>query len=260
MRKCWNGGGDRHPMWRGKQLRSGFQSFETPELDPFTCQNYLVVMPALNEVAHIGGLVEKLRALHLNVLVVDDGSTDGTAEIARSAGAEVIRHERNQGKGASLAEGFRYAAAEGYDALVTMDADGQHDPSDVPRFFDTYDRTGIPVLIGNRMHDRDRMPLIRRMTNRLMSRMLNRRMNQYVPDTQNGFRLYQTDVVTMVIPQTGGFAAESEILLKLDEIDIRMGAVPIAAIYGDEKSHIRPLHDSKIFFRMLLKQFSGTAK
>lgn len=246
-------------MWRVKKKLSGFQTFETPVLDPFACQNYLVVMPALNEAAHIGDLVKKLRDLNLNVLVIDDGSTDETSKIAREAGATVIRHETNLGKGKSLAEGYHYAAAEGYDALVTMDADGQHDPADVPRFFDTYDRTGIPVLIGNRMHDRSRMPLIRRMTNKLMSRVLNRQMNQFVPDTQNGFRLYQTDVVTMVIPHTDGFAAESEILLKLDEIDIRMGSVPIAAIYGDEKSHIRPWQDTKLFLKMLLKQFSKAA-
>ncbi len=244
-------------MWRAKQKKlSGFQTFQTPVLDKFACQNYLVVMPALNEAAHITDLVEKLKALHFNVLVVDDGSTDGTGDLAREAGAEVIRHERNLGKGKSLVEAFHYAAAEGYDALVTLDGDGQHDPADVPRFCDTYDRTGIPVLVGNRMHDRYRMPLIRRWTNRLMSRLLNRKMHQYIPDTQNGFRLYQTDVVTMVVPDTNGFAAESEILLKLDEIDIRMGSVPIAAIYGDEKSHIRPIHDTRLFLIMLLKQFT----
>lgn len=242
-------------MWLAKKKLSGFQTFETPVLDEFSCQNYLVIIPALNEQAHIADLVRKLRGMHLNVLVIDDGSTDKTSEIAEAEGAVVIRHEQNLGKGKSLADGYRYAASEGYDAVVTMDADGQHDPADVPRFFDTYDRTGIPVLVGNRMHDRARMPLIRRITNRLMSRMLNRQMNQYIPDTQNGFRLYQTDVVTMVIPDNDGFAAESEILLKLDEIDIRMGSVPIAAVYGDEKSHIRPLHDTRLFFKMLFKQF-----
>jgi len=243
-------------MWRAEKSETGFQSFPQPELDRFTSQNYLVVIPAWNEAEHISDLVTTLRSMYLNVLVVDDGSTDGTGDLAQAAGAEVIRHERNLGKGTSLAKGYDYAAREGYDALVTMDADGQHDPADVTRFFDTYDRTGIPVLVGNRMHDRARMPWIRRWTNRGMSRLLNRKMNQYIPDTQNGFRLYQTDVVSMVIPETDGFAAESEILLKLDEIDIRMGSVPIAAVYGDEKSHIRPLHDTHLFLKMLRKQFT----
>lgn len=243
-------------MWRAEKKASGFQTFGSPVLDEISCQNYLVIIPALNEERHIGQIVHALREMHLNVLVVDDGSADRTADLAEAEGAVVIRHEQNQGKGKALSAGFTYAAEEGYDALVTMDADGQHDPADVPRFFDTYNRTGIPVLVGNRMHDRRRMPWVRRCTNRLMSRILNRQMNQYIPDTQNGFRLYQTDVVRMVVAENEGFAAESEILLKLDEIDIRMGSVPIAAVYADEKSHIRPLHDTRLFFRMLRHQFS----
>lgn len=261
MQKWYSGGNYnqvKFHMWRVKPKLSGFQTFETPVLDEFACQNYLVLIPALNEAGNIGKLVRALKTMKLNVLVIDDGSTDETSELAKEAGAEILRHERNFGKGKSLAEGYHYAASEGYDAVVTMDADGQHDPADVPRFFDTYDRTGIPVLIGNRMHDRQRMPFIRRCTNRLMSRLLNRQMQQYIPDTQNGFRLYQTDVVTMVIPETEGFAAESEILLKLDEIDIRMGSVPIAAFYGKEKSHIRPVQDTMLFFEMLFKQFTRT--
>lgn len=231
--------------------------FTPPEPDPLACQNYLVILPAWNEEAMVGRLVADLREMHLNVLVVDDGSTDRTAEVAEAAGAVVIRHRTNLGKGQSLADGYRYAVEEGYDAVVTLDADGQHDPRDVLRFFDIYDRTGIPVLIGNRMRDRHHMPIIRRITNRMMSHMLNRKMKQYVADTQNGFRLYQTDVVLMVIPETKGFAAESEILLRLDEIDIRMGSVPVAATYGREKSHIRPIHDARLFFKMLRRQEGG---
>lgn len=243
-------------MWPARSKVSGLVSFDTPPLDELTCQNYLVIMPAWNESVHIGNLVRELTHMHLNVLVVDDGSSDRTADIAEKAGAVTIRHRVNQGKGQSLADGFRYAADEGYDAVVTMDADGQHDPRDVLRFFDIYNRTGIPVLVGNRMHDRHRMPLIRRVTNQTMSRILNRKMRQFVADTQNGFRLYQTDVVMMVIPEATGFAAESEILIKLDEIDIRMGSVPVAAFYGTEKSAVRPVHDTHLFFKMLRRHFA----
>ena len=241
-------------MLQAKKQAPGVKLFEPPQLDPLTSQNYLVVLAAWNEQAMVGKVVKDLRDMGLHVLVVDDGSTDRTKEEAEMAGAVVIRHSTNQGKGRALADGFRYAAEEGFDALITMDADGQHDPLDVPRFFDTYDRTGIPVLIGNRMRDRKHMPPIRRITNRVMSYMLNRKMKQYVPDTQNGFRLYQTDVVMMVIPETTGFAAESEILLTLDEIDIRMASIPIAARYHGERSHIRPIHDTHLFFKMLRRR------
>jgi len=236
-----------------KTTRFSDKVYEPNSLDGDLYRNFLVILPAWNEASHIGKLVRELCAMGMDVLVVDDGSSDSTAEVAEEAGAMVLRHEKNRGKGESLADGYRFAGEEGYDAVVTLDADGQHDPADVPRFLDTYNRTGIPVLIGNRMHDRDRMPWIRRMTNRLMSRVLNRHMDQYVPDTQNGFRLYQTDVVLMVIPETKGFAAESEILLKLDEIGIRMGAVPVAAFYGEERSHIRPIHDTRHFLMMLFR-------
>lgn len=238
-------------MWRARRKPSELEAFQPPPPDPLSNRNCLMVLPAWNEAEYVGLLVRTLRDMYLDVLVVDDGSDDGTSRIAEAEGAAVIRHDINLGKGESLTDGYRYAAKQGYDAIVTLDADGQHDPRDVLRFFDAYNRTGIPVLIGNRTQDRRRMPVVRRITNRVMSYMLNRRMQQYVPDTQNGFRLYQTDVVLMVIPETKGFAAESEILLKLDGIDIRMGSVPVAAVYGDERSHIRPIHDTRLFFRML---------
>ena len=203
--------------------------------DELSLQNDLVLIPAFNEAARIGDLVGKVRSMGLQVLVVDDGSSDNTAEQADAAGAAVIRHDTNFGKGAALATGFRHAVEQGYDAVVTLDADGQHEPAEVLRFFDTYNRTGIPVLIGNRIYDRHRMPWIRRIVNRWMSHVINRRMLQYIPDTQNGFRLYQTDVVAMVRPESPGFAAESEIILKLDEIGIRMGSVPVSVIYNKGK-------------------------
>lgn len=220
-------------------------------VDPLTLQNFLVIMPAWNESKFISRLVGALRELSLQVLVVDDGSTDDTAALAEAAGALVIRQGTNRGKGAALAAGFEYARQGGYDAVVTLDSDGQHDPRDVLRFFDVYNRTGIPVLVGNRVFDRQRMPWIRRFANDRMSHLLNRHMKQYIPDTQNGFRLYQTDVINMVRSESTGFAAESEILLKLDEIGIRMGSVPVAAIYGSEKSYIRPVQDTRLFFRMV---------
>ena len=100
-------------------------------LDPLTLQNFLVLMPAYNEARFIGNMVKAVRALGLDILVIDDGSTDGTRQIATEAGGRVLHLERNQGKGAALHAGFHYAQEEGYDAVITMDADGQHDPGEV---------------------------------------------------------------------------------------------------------------------------------
>lgn len=223
------------------------------KIDPLSLENYVVVMPAYMEQDTVWGLVRTLRNMHLNVVVVDDGSSDDTARLAEEAGAHVIRLAKNQGKGAALSAGFAHAIQEGYDAVVTMDADGQHDPADILRFFDTYNRTGIPVLIGNRTLDHERMPVLRRWANRFMSHLLNRHMSQFIADTQNGFRLYQSDVISMVSSDSGGFAAESEILLQLDAIGIRMGSVPVAAVYAGEHSHIRPIRDTRLFFSMLAR-------
>ena len=224
-------------------------------LDQWVLQNFCVVIPAFNEERFVGKVVSHICELGVDVLVVDDGSADETARVAEEAGARVLRLEKNHGKGGALNLAFKKVLEEGYDAVVTMDADGQHDPEDVLRFCDVYNRTGIPVLIGNRMGDRKNMPWVRRVTNRFMSWLLRRHMRQYIADTQNGFRLYQTDVISMVSADSTGFAAESEILLKLDEVNIRMGSVPVAARYGDEKSSIHPLKDTRHFFRML-RQYS----
>ena len=211
----------------------------------------MVVIPAYREAGRVGPTVTGVRRFCPNVVVVDDGSGDKTAEEAASAGAEVIRHERNMGKGASLDDGIRHARSKGYEVVVTMDGDGQHAPSDLPAFMDAYAQGHAPVLVGNRMANPKSMPLIRKLTNWFMSWLLSRRMSQWVPDTQCGYRLYACAVLDGVSVRSGGFAADSEILLALAEKGVRMGAVPIEVIYRDEKSKIRPFRDTIRFFRML---------
>ena len=210
-----------------------------------------VVVPAYQEQGRIGSVVVEIRKHGADVVVVDDGSTDLTAEEARKAGAVVIRHEANKGKGAALATGFEYARSHGVGVVITMDADGQHAPSDLPAFLEAYRGTGCPVIVGNRMGTTGAMPLIRRLTNRYMSWLLSRRIGQHVPDTQCGFRLFRTDVIPALSGASTRFAAESEILIELGDRGVRSGAVPIQVIYGDEKSKINPLRDTIRFFKML---------
>lgn len=210
-----------------------------------------VVVPGYQEEGRIGKVVRDIRAYASDVVVVDDGSRDRTGEEARAGGAIVLRHETNKGKGAALATGLSFAAAHGYECVITMDADGQHAASDIPAFVETYRRTGTPVLVGNRMGHADGMPLVRRWTNRFMSWLLSRHIGQRVPDTQNGFRLYRCDVLPPPRAGSEGFAAESEILLQLGLAGVTIGAVPTKTIYGDEKSKISPVADTLRFFRML---------
>ncbi len=210
-----------------------------------------VIVPGYNEAGRIGPVVSELLAAGHVVVVVDDGSSDATADDAEKAGAKVLRHASNKGKGAALQTGFVYAVDNGFEYVVTMDADGQHAPGDVAQFVKAYSNTRIAVLVGNRMDDPEGMPRIRRWTNRFMSWLLSRRMGQYVPDTQNGFRLYRCDVLEHVRSSTDGFAAESEVLLNLAGAGIQIGSVPIRVIYGGEKSKIRPVRDTIRFFAML---------
>jgi len=210
-----------------------------------------VVIPAYREEGRIGPTVAGVRRYCPNVIVVDDGSDDRTAEEAAGAGAEVLRHERNMGKGATVDDGISLARSKGCEVLVTMDGDGQHAPSDLLSFFEAYARDMTPVLVGNRMGDPRSMPLVRKLTNWFMSWLLSRRMGQWVPDTQCGYRLYKSSVLEGVPLRSGGFAADSEILLVLAEKGAKIGAVPIQVIYRDEKSKIRPIRDTVRFFSML---------
>lgn len=214
-------------------------------------KNCCVIIPGYREQGRIGPVVELVRNMVATVVVVDDGSDDDTAGEARSAGAVVLVHEVNRGKGAALDTGFRWAREEGYEFIIAMDADGQHAPEDIPAFIAEYRRNKVPVLIGNRMDNTVNMPLIRRWTNRTMSWLLSREMGQFVPDTQCGYRLYRCDVLEGVSCGSARFDAESEMLLALAGKGVRIGSVPIRVIYGDEKSKINPARDTVRFFRML---------
>jgi glycosyltransferase involved in cell wall biosynthesis len=213
--------------------------------------DWAVLVPAYREAEHVGDVVRGIRRRAPRVIVVDDGSDDATAARAEEAGAQVIRHDVNRGKGAAVQTGLRHARAAGLEFVIVMDADGQHDPEDIPAFIEAYRRTGDPVLVGNRMADPRGMPLLRRHTNRFMSVLLSRKMGQRVPDTQNGFRLYRLDVLPEAPLNAQRFAAESEILLELAARGLRVGAVPTRVIYGNEKSKINPVRDTLRFCGML---------
>ena len=203
------------------------------------------------EERRIRGVVRDARQYIQRVVVIDDGSPDRTAAEASAAGAIVIRHEKNLGKGAALNTGFAYAIKQQCDYVITLDADGQHFPGNIPLFIETFERTGIPVLVGNRMADPKGMPLSRKLTNIFMSWYLSRQMGRQVPDTQCGYRLYAAQVLPHLAAESSRYAAESEALLAVAAQNIKIGSVPIRVIYGDEKSKIRPVRDTLRFFAMI---------
>jgi glycosyltransferase involved in cell wall biosynthesis len=212
-----------------------------------------ILIPGYNESKKIGQVVANARKVINDVVVVDDGSKDNTAQLAKDAGATVIKHEINRGKGAALKTGFNYAIENGYDAVITMDSDGQHDPDDIPNFLNAFEMLKSGIIIGSRMSDISTMPAVRKFTNKLTSFLSSMVAHQKIDDSQSGFRLITSDVLKAVKLETDRFETESEILIKASKAGFRIISVPIKTIYGDEKSKIRPVKDTYRFIRLFFR-------
>lgn len=221
-------------------------SIQVSSLNP---NGLLALIPAYNEGKHIFQVVQKTLRF-LPVLVVDDGSSDDTAEVARSAGAEVIRQNPNQGKGAALQAGFRYALEHRCSGLIMLDADGQHNPEEIPAFLAAYERSNFDLIIGKR--DFSQMPAVRRTTNTIGTWLFSWAIGQPIADNQSGYRLLSRRMIeAMLESKETSFEFEVEMIVVCIQCGYKIGWVPISTIYGDEKSHIRPLQHTYHFLRMI---------
>jgi glycosyltransferase involved in cell wall biosynthesis len=207
-----------------------------------------LVIPCLNEAETICSLVRRVQPLLPNVLVIDDGSSDDTAALAQSAGAQVIRHKHPLGKGAALVDGWSTARQQGFPWAMAMDGDGQHAPEDLPEFFRCAEQTGARLIVGNRMANPTGMPWLRRQVNRWMSHQLSRLSGCNLPDTQNGFRLMHLDSWANLTITAGHFEIESEILWRFAQAGHPIRFVPVQVIYRRERSKINPLRDTLRWF------------
>jgi len=213
-----------------------------------------VVIPTYNEAKEIARLVRDIKLLNLDVVVVDDGSRDNTCQIAKDNGAIVLRNQDNEGKGASLIKGFKYALLRGYDAVITMDGDGQHLPQDLPNFIRLAEHSNSQILIGNRMQTTKNMPRVRILTNQLMSWLISVVIKQRISDTQCGFRLLKKEVLQKINLITTNYEIESEILIKGARLGFRIESVPIKTIYLNEKSRINPFLDTLRFIKFVVSE------
>ena len=218
----------------------------------FDKEKICVVIPAYQAQATIRPLVQEICRQGLSVIVIDDASTDETSAQARLPGVEIIRRSVNGGKGAALRDGLKKGLEESYEWILTMDADGQHVPSEIPRFLERAEEGGADIVIGNRMANPTGMPWDRRLTNRFMSWILSRMAGQHIPDTQCGFRLISREVLKTIPLNSDHFEIESELVVKAAKSGFKIASVPISSIYLGKTSFIRPIRDTIRFLRFLL--------
>jgi len=217
------------------------------------------VIPCLNEAATIEQVVCRVGRFVDKVFVVDDGSADGTSGAAETAGAVVMRHPERRGKGAALQTGCSAARQAGYKHAVILDGDGQHAAEDIPRFIRCAEESGASLVVGNRMHDPQTMPLARRFVNWWMSRRLSKLAGLWLPDTQCGFRLMSLEAWSHLAIKTTRFEVDSEILLSFARAGHAIRFVPVQVIYGTERSKINPMKDAWRWFRWFRRARRETA-
>ncbi len=217
-------------------------------------KDVLIAMPAFNEAETIGDLLLKIKHQYpsLDILVVDDGSGDGTAEIAESHDCFVVRNKNNQGKGAALVQAFQFAQGNSYKWAITMDADLQHPVSSIKDFIAEISRDSSDIILANRRDRTEKMPFHRQLSNGLTSVLISLVTNSIrINDSQCGFRAYRLKYLTNLANLVGGFQFESEILINLAKKQCRFSEVEISTIYNDQKSSINLVKDTFLFINFL---------
>jgi len=202
----------------------------------------ITIIPAYNEEDAIGNVVNGVNK-YSDILVVDDGSTDETSFLAVNAGAKIVKHAKNMGKGAAIKTGLEYALDNDYDLMILLDGDGQHNPQCIPRLLDGMN--GVDVLIGSRFLDNTSLNMLlhRRLSNIITTHLIRFVTGYNLTDSQCGFRVISKKAAPLFINiPYNDYVYESEVLCKASENNLVVVEVPIECIYGDEKSYVRFRH------------------
>ena len=216
-----------------------------------------IIIPAYNASGSLRGVIEGIKGYGLNIVVIDDGSADATAEIARDTGVQILQHRINRGKGVSLRTGFRFLMHQGYGAVITIDADGQHDPSFIPQFIQAYEERMGDIIIGSRAAEFDAMSWLRRFWNHLGVKAVSKLIGTPLTDTQSGYRLIRAEVLRGLPLHATGYEGELELLIKACKRGHSVVNIPITTRYADGRpsSHFRPVRDTWLICRTFLQEF-----
>jgi glycosyltransferase involved in cell wall biosynthesis len=216
-----------------------------------------ILIPAYNAQETLGSVLKKIEPLKMDTIVVSDGSSDETKRVASENGAHLLEHPLNLGKGAALQTGFQYILQKDYQVVITLDADGQHDPSEIPSLLKIFQSVKPDILIASRAAEFRRMTFLRRFWNRLGVKAVARLCHSDITDSQSGFRLIRAKVLKEVSLSTSRFETELELLIKACKKGFSVLSVPIITqkVDGTVSSHFRPVVDTwmvcKLFLRSL---------
>jgi len=216
---------------------------------------YCILIPSFNAEKTLGAVASECLGAGVPVVVVDDGSTDATAGVVAALSVVVLRHEHNQGKGSALRTGFAWALQQGFEAVITLDADGQHDVSAVSRLYESARENGIDLLIASRHAQFEKMAGLRAWWNRFGVWCMRKRTGFEITDSQSGFRCYSSALLRSVTLVADGYDLEMEVLMKAWKKGFKVASLPVAARVADGRStsHFRPVRDTwnicKIFLR-----------
>jgi glycosyltransferase involved in cell wall biosynthesis len=214
-----------------------------------------VVIPAYNEGRAIREVLEQAKGSGLEILVVDDGSSDETAELAEATGVHLVRHGTNRGKGVAIRTAISWVLEHGFEAALFMDADGQHAPEEIGLFSRQWEETGADLILGSRMHDNSAMPWVRKVSNRFSSFLISVLAGTRVTDSQSGYRLLSARLLERLRNSGGaGFDFESEMIVDTVRAGLGYAEVPIRCIYGTETSHYHPVKDSAQFVGLVVRK------
>jgi glycosyltransferase involved in cell wall biosynthesis len=218
----------------------------------------IALIPAYNEAARIGDVIARTRAHVDEVVVIDDGSVDDTAMIAEKAGAKVLRHKQNLGKGGAIATALGCFGRSDAEFAILLDADGQHDPAEINKFMETARTENADIVVGTRMNDVRDMPRVRLWTNQFTSWVTGKLARQKIPDSQCGYRLLRRTVLKDLKFSTARFETETEMLIQAARAGHKIANVPIRTIYErGHSSHIHPVRDTIRFFRFVRKYWNA---